>query len=289
MSEVNADQYFVPHKARWPIVGSIGLTATVLGAAHVLNSETTVTPWLMYAGLIIILVMMFGWFGEVIKESEEGLYNTGVDTSFRMGMIWFIFSEVMFFACFFGALFYARTLSVPWLGGEGTGLSTNEVLWNGYEGVWPTNGPAALGGHFEVLDPFHLPLINTMLLLTSSVTVTIAHHAMRANHRSQTVIWLVATVLLGAAFMYLQVTEYIEAYHLNLTLESGIYGSTFFMLTGFHGMHVTLGAIMLAVITVRVAKGHFKPDRHFGFEAVAWYWHFVDVVWLGLFIFVYIL
>lgn len=289
MSEVKADQYFVPHKAKWPIVGSVGLTTTVVGAAHLLNSETAMTPWLMYAGLLIMIIMMFGWFGEVIKESEAGLYNTDVDTSFRMGMIWFIFSEVMFFACFFGALFYARSLSVPWLGGEGTGLSTNDTLWNGYEGVWPTNGPGALGGKFEILDPFHLPLINTMLLLTSSITVTIAHHAIRVNNRMQTVIWLAATVLLGAVFMYFQVAEYIEAYHLNLTLESGIYGSTFFLLTGFHGMHVTLGAIMLAIITVRVAKGHFKPENHFGFEAVAWYWHFVDVVWLGLFIFVYIL
>lgn len=289
MSEANADQYFVPHNAKWPIIGSIGLTATVVGAAQLLNSETTMTPWLMYLGLLIMVVMMFGWFGEVIKESEEGLYNTAVDTSFRMGMVWFIFSEVMFFAGFFGALFYARTLSVPWLGGEGTGLSTNEVLWNGYEGVWPTNGPADMGGRFEILDPFHLPLINTMLLLTSSITITIAHHAMRVNNRKQTLIWLIATVLLGAIFMYFQVTEYIEAYHLNLTLESGIYGATFFMLTGFHGMHVTLGAIMIAIITIRVAKGHFKPENHFGFEAVAWYWHFVDVVWLGLFIFVYIL
>ncbi len=289
MSEANADQYFVPHKARWPIVGSIGLTATVVGAAQLLNSETAMTPWLMYLGLLIMVVMMFGWFGEVIRESEEGLYNTAVDTSFRMGMVWFIFSEVMFFAGFFGALFYARTLSVPWLGGEGTGLSTNEFLWNGYEGVWPTNGPADLGGRFETLDPYHLPLINTMLLLTSSITITIAHHAMRVNNRKQILIWLTATVLLGAVFMYFQVTEYIEAYHLNLTLESGIYGATFFMLTGFHGMHVTLGAIMIAIITIRVAKGHFKPENHFGFEAVAWYWHFVDVVWLGLFIFVYIL
>ena len=290
MSIASKDQYYVPHLAKWPIVGSIGLTVTFLGAIQALNSETSITPWMMYAGIGIILFMMFGWFSDVIKESEENLYNTQVDTSFRMGMVWFIFSEVMFFAAFFGALFYARTFSVPWLGGEGTGLSTNEVLWNGYEGVWPTNGPAELNGRFEIIDPYHLPLINTLLLLTSSVTITIAHHAIRAGNRSQTIIWLIATVLLGAVFVFYQVEEYVEAYQLlNLTLESGIYGSTFFMLTGFHGFHVTLGAIMIAIITVRVIKGHFKPESHFGFEAVAWYWHFVDVVWLGLFIFVYIL
>jgi cytochrome c oxidase subunit 3 len=290
MSEASKDHYYVPHLAKWPIVGSVGLTVTVLGAINLLNSENPGTPWALYLGFAIILLMMFGWFGEVIKESEENLYNTQVDTSFRMGMIWFIFSEVMFFGAFFGALFYARSFSVPWLGGEGTGLSTNEVLWTGYEGVWPTNGPGDLGGRFELIDPYHLPLINTLLLLASSVTITIAHHALRANNRSQTIIWLIATVLLGAIFLFYQVEEYIEAYtQLNLTLSSGIYGSTFFMLTGFHGMHVTLGAIMITIITIRVIRGHFKPESHFGFEAVAWYWHFVDVVWLGLFIFVYIL
>jgi len=290
MSELSKDQYYVPHLAKWPIVGSVGLTVTFLGAVQAMNSETSITPWVMYLGIAIILTMMFGWFGEVIKESEDNLYNTQVDSSFRMGMVWFIFSEVMFFAAFFCALFYARTFSVPWLGGEGTGLSTNEVLWNGYEGVWPTNGPGALNGDFEIIDPYHLPLVNTLLLLTSSVTITIAHHALRANNRSQTILWLVATVILGAVFLFYQAEEYIEAYqHLNLKLSSGIYGSTFFMLTGFHGMHVTLGAIMISIITIRVIRGHFKPQSHFGFEAVAWYWHFVDVVWLGLFIFVYIL
>ncbi len=255
MSELSKDQYYVPHLAKWPIVGSIGLTVTVLGAINQLNSENPGTPWVLYLGFAIILLMMFGWFGEVIKESEGNLYNTQVDTSFRMGMIWFIFSEVMFFAAFFGALYYARNFSVPWLGGEGTGLSTNEVLWNGYEGVWPTNGPADKGGRFEIIDPYHLPLVNTLLLLASSVTITIAHHALRANNRKQTIIWLIATVLLGATFLFYQVEEYIEAYqHLNLTLGSGIYGSTFFMLTGFHGMHVTLGAIMISIITITITN-----------------------------------
>ncbi len=289
MSEVNTEKYYVPHLAKWPIVGSVGISLLAIGAANMLNSDSGATPWMMYLGLAVILFMLFGWFGEVIKESEGGYYNKQVDTSFRMGMIWFIFSEVMFFAGFFGALFYARMFSVPWLGGEGTGLMTQEHLWAGYEGVWPTNGPGGLNGSFEIIDPYHLPLINTLLLLASSVTVTIAHHAVKANNRMQIIVWLILTVLLGATFLYYQAYEYMEAYqHLNLKLSSGIYGSTFFMLTGFHGMHVTLGAIMLTVITVRVIRGHFRPENHFAFEAVAWYWHFVDVVWLGLFIFVYI-
>jgi cytochrome c oxidase subunit 3 len=209
-----------------------------------------------------------------------------------MGMMWFIFSEVMFFAAFFGALFYARELVVPWLGGEGTKFLTNLLLWNHYDGVWPTNGPAALGpragGAFEVVPALGLPAINTAILLSSSVTVTIAHHALIVGNRNRLKFFLAATFLLGFTFVALQATEYHEAYtELGLQLGTGIYGSTFFMLTGFHGLHVTVGAIILTVIWFRVMKGHFTPERHFAFEAAAWYWHFVDVVWLGLFIFVY--
>ncbi len=288
MSQATESTYYVPHLAKWPIVGSVGLTLAAVGGALYLNGDTG--PWLLYAGLAVIVYMMFGWFGEVIAESEGGMYNQRVDTSFRMGMIWFIFSEVMFFAVFFGALFYARMFSVPWLGGEGTGYATGALLWQGYEGVWPTNGPANLGGEFETIPAFGLPLINTLILLTSGLTVTLAHHALKKSNRRALVGWLLATVVLGFTFVYLQATEYIEAYHeLNLTLGSGIYGSTFFMLTGFHGLHVTLGAIMLLVIAIRAMRGHFTPEHHFAFEAVAWYWHFVDVVWLALFIFVYIL
>ena len=204
--------------------------------------------------------MMFGWFRTVIGESIAGTYNKQVDTSFRMGMMWFIFSEVMFFAAFFGALFYARTLSVPWIGGEGDGALTNFFLWKGYAPAWPTNGPAAIGGTFETMPAWGVPLLNTLILLSSGVTITIAHHALRAGNRKQLLIWLGATVLLGALFLKFQAHEYIEAYtNLNLTLGSGVYGSTFFMLTGFHGLHVTLGAIMLTVIWLRCLKGHFDP------------------------------
>jgi len=239
-------------------------------------------------GLLAVTYMFVGWFGTVIGESQAGMYNDGVDRSFRMGMMWFIFSEVMFFGAFFGALYYTRQLSVPWLGGEGTKLLTNLFLWKDFEPAWPTNGPSAVGGAFETIPAFGLPALNTAILLTSGVTITIAHHALKAGNRGILKIFLAATFLLGFLFVYLQATEYAHAYHeLNLTLGSGVYGSTFFMLTGFHGLHVTIGAIMLTVIWLRTMKGHFTPQHHFAFEGVAWYWHFVDVVWLGLFIYVY--
>ena len=282
-----SDKYYIPHGSKWPAVGAVTLFVTMLGTAAVLNGSS-MGPWIAYLGLAGVAYMFFGWFGTVIDESQRGLYNAGVDRSFRMGMTWFIFSEVMFFAAFFGALYYARQLSVPWLGGEGSKFMTNLFLWEGFESSWPTNGPADVGGQFETIPAFGLPAINTAILLTSGVTITIAHHALKAGNRGILKIFLALTFLLGFAFVALQAEEYIHAYReLNLTLGSGIYGSTFFMLTGFHGLHVTLGAIMLLVIWLRVMKGHFTPTHHFAFEGVAWYWHFVDVVWLGLFIFVY--
>jgi cytochrome c oxidase subunit 3 len=282
--------YYVPHGTKWPIVGSFALFFTVFGAANWMNGHAGIGKGLMVLGIALLLVMLFGWFGTVIRESIAGFYNRKVDISFRMGMMWFIFSEVMFFAAFFGALFYARMYSVPWLGGEGDGAMTNAYLWGGYDAAWPTNGPANIGGRFETIPAWGVPLLNTLILLTSGITVTIAHHALRAGQRGRLLVFLGLTVLLGVLFLGFQAYEYIEAYqHHNLTLGSGVYGSTFFMLTGFHGMHVTLGAIMLAVIWFRCLRGHFDRDHHFAFEAVAWYWHFVDVVWLGLFLFVYVL
>jgi cytochrome c oxidase subunit 3 len=282
-----SDKYYIPHGSKWPAVGAVTLFVTMLGTAAVLNGSS-MGPWIAYLGLAGVAYMFFGWFGTVIDESERGLYNAGVDRSFRMGMTWFIFSEVMFFAAFFGALWYARHLSVPWLGGEGSRYMTNLFLWPGFEAAWPTNGPAGIGGDFETIPAFGLPAFNTAILLTSGVTITIAHHALKAGNRGILKIFLALTFLLGFAFVGLQAWEYVHAYQeLNLTLGSGVYGSTFFMLTGFHGLHVTLGAIMLLVIWLRVMKGHFTPTHHFAFEATAWYWHFVDVVWLGLFIFVY--
>jgi len=281
--------YFVPQGSRWPIFGSVAMFTIMFGVANWM-SDNEWGKWVFFTGLALMIGTLFGWFADVISESLRKYYSHQVDVSFRMGMLWFIFSEVMFFAAFFGALFYARMLSVPWLGGEGKGVATNNLLWNGYDAAWPTNGPASIGGHFETIPAWGVPLLNTLILLSSGVTITIAHHALRAGNRKQLLIWLGATILLGASFLWFQAHEYIEAYtKLNLTLGTGVYGSTFFMLTGFHGMHVTLGAIMLTVIWLRCASGHFTKDHHFAFEAVAWYWHFVDVVWLGLFVFVYVL
>ncbi|MBS1270321.1 MAG: Cytochrome c oxidase subunit 3 [Gammaproteobacteria bacterium] len=284
--------YYLPDPSPYPIIGSIGLFTLLSGFVLVLH-EGSIGPVLMALGAAIVVLMMFLWFGKVAAESEGGLYNNHVGMSFRMGMMWFIFSEVMFFGAFFGALFYARQLAVPW-------LAETDFLWPGYEGGWPTAGPegeamigiqkAAGPNQFSIIDPWHVPFWNTLILLSSSVTVTIAHHALKANKRVALIGWLAVTVVLGFLFLGLQMSEYVEAYrHLGLTLGTGVYGATFFMLTGFHGAHVTIGAIILTVVTIRCIRGHFSPDNHFAFEAAAWYWHFVDTVWVGLFIFVYVL
>jgi cytochrome c oxidase subunit 3 len=290
MAAQSSGAYYVPHGSAWPILGSVALFFLLGGAASLVNGDHTFGMIKFSIGLVLILVMLFGWFGTVIKESVGGLYNQQVDTSFRMGMVWFIFSEVMFFAAFFGALFYARIFAVPWLGGEGDGFATNSLLHPGFEAVWPTNGPGEVGGPFETIPAWGLPLLNTMLLLTSGLTITMAHWALKVGKRTALNVWMALTIALGLLFLYFQGVEYVHAYQeLGLTLGSGVYGSTFFMLTGFHGMHVTLGTIMLIVILFRCMAGHFTKDNHFGFEAVAWYWHFVDVVWLGLFVFVYVI
>ncbi|ALN83784.1 cytochrome c oxidase subunit III family protein [Lysobacter capsici] len=285
----DANIYFVPHSSRWPFLGSIGLFTTMIGVASWLNEVSWGKPT-FFVGIAMMIGVLFGWFGDVIRESVRGNYNKQVDVSFRMGMVWFIFSEVMFFAAFFGALFYARQFALPWLGGDGDGVMTNSLLWPEFSAAWPSSGPGGVGGTFETIPAWGLPLLNTLILLTSGSTVTAAHHALKGGHRKALLFWLGLTVLLGCVFLFFQAEEYIHAYtELNLTLGSGIYGSTFFMLTGFHGLHVTLGTLMLAIIWFRCLKGHFDKDNHFAFEAVAWYWHFVDVVWLGLFLFVYVL
>ncbi len=234
-------------------------------------------------GLLWFLFVLKSWFGDAIRESEGGMYGKNIDLSYRWSMGWFIFSEVMFFAAFFGALFYARTIAMPWLGDL-----NNKILWPDFAAVWPNTGPAGVVESFQTMGPWPIPTINTALLLMSGLTLTWAHHALLAGKRSQLIQGLVLTILLGAIFMCLQVYEYMHAYsELNLKLSSGIYGSTFFLLTGFHGFHVTMGAIMLTVVLIRVLKGHFTPDHHFAFEGAAWYWHFVDVVWLFLYVVVY--
>jgi len=277
--------YYLPAPSHWPIVGSVGMFLLLFGFASFLHGSSSL---IMIAGAAVIIFMLFGWFGTVINESLSGKYNNQVDTSFRMAMGWFIFSEVMFFAAFFGALFYARMYAIPWLGGSSNNVMTNELLWPAFEAVWPTNGPGDVGGTFQPMGPWGIPAINTLILLSSGVTVTWSHWGLKKGDRTQLILGLMATVALGFLFITLQAYEYYHAYHeLNLKLTTGMYGTTFFMLTGFHGLHVTLGAIMLFVVMIRAMKGHFSEEHHFAFEAAAWYWHFVDVVWLGLFVFVY--
>ena len=272
--------YFAP-PSHWPIVGSVALLAMAFGGVMLMNSIGG--GGIVFAiGVAILVYMLFGWFGTVIRESEGGLFNKQVDMSFRWSMSWFIFSEVMFFAAFFGALFYARVYSLPWLGD-----ADNKLLWPEFRAAWPSAGPY-LPPQFNAMHAWGIPALNTFLLLSSGVTVTFAHWALKMNNRKGLILGLLATVILGFTFLGFQIYEYVHAYaELNLKLTTGVFGSTFFMLTGFHGFHVTLGAVMLTVILARSIKGHFTADHHFAFEAVAWYWHFVDVVWLLLFVFVY--
>jgi cytochrome c oxidase subunit 3 len=280
--------YFIPSPSRFPAQASLGLFFVILGAGQWVNGA----GWGAYSlmlGMAIWLFTLYQWFGQAIRESESGLYSDRIDVSFRWSMSWFIFSEVMFFAAFFGALYWARVHALPMLGNL-----DHQVLWPDFKAVWPSAGggatasPAGIVEPFATMGPFWLPTINTALLLTSGVTLTIAHHALIANERAKTILWMWITVLLGVIFLVVQGYEYFYAYStLNLKLSSGIFGSTFFMLTGFHGFHVFVGMLMLLFITLRLQKGHFTPTRHFGFEGAAWYWHFVDVVWLGLYFLVY--
>ena len=276
--------YYVPAPSAYPIIGSTALLFLGSGAALTMN-KIELGYGLLAVGFAILIYMLFGWFGTVARESESGKFNSQVDKSFRWGMSWFILTEVMFFCAFFGALFYMRNLSIPWLTEESTVLGN--AFWSSYDGTWPTAGPG-VHEQFTPMGAWGLPAFNTLLLLMSGVTCTLAHHALKENRRDGLKKWLLATIFLGALFIGCQAYEYIHAYNdLNLKMTTGAYGSTFFMLTGFHGFHVTVGAIMLTVIYFRSVAGHFSPEHHFGFEGVAWYWHFVDVVWLLLFIFVY--
>ena len=284
----NTPYYFVPGPSRHPAMAAFGLFWVILGAGQWINGHDW-GKWSLLFGLLWWAFTLKQWFGDAIRESESGQYSDRIDLSFRWSMGWFIFSEVMFFAAFFGALFWSRGYSIPTLGSL-----DNALLWPDFNGLWPsvaagaTASPAGTVDAFATMGPWPIPTINTALLLTSGITLTIAHHALIAGHRAKTILWMWITVLLGITFLGFQGYEYFHAYHeLNLKLNSGIFGSTFFMLTGFHGFHVFVGMLMLLFITLRLMKGHFTPDRHFGFEGAAWYWHFVDVVWLGLYVLVY--
>ena len=280
--------YFVPAPSRFPAMTALSLFFVILGGGQWINGQGWGAYSVMF-GLALWAYTLQLWFRQAISESESGLYSDRIDVSFRWSMSWFIFSEVMFFGAFFGALYWTRLHAVPNLGSL-----DNAVLWPDFKAIWPsmqagiTASPAGVVEPFTTMGPWPLPTINTALLLSSGVTLTIAHHALLAGNRAKTIAFMWITVILGATFMGVQAYEYSHAYKdLNLKLSSGIYGSTFYMLTGFHGFHVFVGMLMLLFITIRLMKGHFTPQRHFGFEGAAWYWHFVDVVWLGLYIVVY--
>jgi len=280
--------YFVPHPSRHPAFAAFGLFFVIFGASQWINGAGW-AKWSLFFGLLWLFGVLFQWFRDAVRESEGGQYGRKIDLSFRWSMSWFIFSEVMFFGAFFTALWWMRSHSVPALGGL-----DNSLLWPDFKAAWPSTAVGATASPADIIDPFQtmgpwpLPTINTALLLTSGITLTIAHHALIAGNRAKTILWMWITVILGATFVCVQGYEYFHAYSdLNLKLSSGAYGSTFFLLTGFHGFHVIVGMLMLLFITLRLMAGHFTPQRHFGFEGAAWYWHFVDVVWLGLYVLVY--
>jgi len=274
--------YHLVNPSPWPFVGSVAATVMAIGAVTWMKGLFGLekgTSWVFWLGLAGVLYTMLGWWMEVIKESRKGDHTPVVSIGLRYGMILFIASEVMFFVAWFWvffemALFHeARTIS---------GIEEVRTAWSS----WPPAG-------VETLDPFHLPLVNTVILLLSGTTVTWAHHALQTGNRKGAIQGLILTIILGAAFTAVQAYEYNHILHENLffsenAANSGLYGSAFFMATGFHGFHVLVGTIFLLVCLLRLLAGQFTPQKHFGFEAAAWYWHFVDVVWLFLFAFIYV-
>lgn len=293
MSEQQYEKYYVPAQSPWPILGAIALFLMAVGAGNFVIEATKGKEghggWILLAGLAILFFMLIGWFKDQIHESMNGIHSRQLGRSYRQGMSWFIFSEVMFFAAFFGALFYARVISTQWLGGASNNAMTHEVLWPGFEAIWPLLKTPG-GTTTEAMGWYGLPLMNTIILLASSVTCHFAHVGLEQGNRKKLTLMLGITILLGISFLFFQVEEYVHAYReMGLTLQSGVYGNTFFMLTGFHGFHVTLGTLLLIIMFFRVLKGHFDAKNQFAFMAASWYWHFVDVVWVMLFFFVYIL
>ncbi len=271
--------YHIIDPSPWPLIGSIGAFVMAVGGVgwmqHMKGNEfhlfgvNIATPWIFFIGVLIVLYTMFSWWSDTIKEAHEGHHTRVVSLHLRYGMMMFIASEVMFFVAWFWASFDASLFP----------NEVHQVVRATYTGgVWPPKG-------IEVLDPFHLPLYNTIILLLSGTTVTWAHHALLNGDRKGLVNGLTLTVALGVLFTFVQAYEYM---HAPFDFKDSIYGATFFMATGFHGFHVIIGTIFLLVCLIRAIKGDFTPKQHFGFEAAAWYWHFVDVVWLFLFASIYV-
>jgi len=271
--------YHIIDPSPWPFIGSFGALVMAIGGVawmQYLNDGdfpifgyNIANPWLFFVGVAIVLYTMFGWWADTIKEGNEGHHTRVVSLHLRYGMIMFITSEVMFFVAWFWAFFDASLFP-----GETAQYARAEFTG----GIWPPKG-------VEVLDPFHLPLYNTIILLLSGTTLTWAHHALLKGDRRGLVNGLVVTVALGILFSFVQAYEYI---HAPFAFKDSIYGATFFMATGFHGFHVFIGTVFLLVCLIRAMRGDFTPKQHFGLEAAAWYWHFVDVVWLFLFATIYV-
>ncbi|HLW27523.1 MAG TPA: cytochrome c oxidase subunit 3 [Kiloniellales bacterium] len=258
--------YHLVDPSPWPLIGAFSGGFLATGMVVFMHTPTN---WMLFAGIFLVLLTMFGWWRQVVREAtHEGHHTPVVQIGLRYGMLLFIASEVMFFAAFFWAYFNVALFPDDPMHFERTAA---------IGGVWPP---------VDVLpfDPFDLPFLNTMILLLSGCTVTWAHHALRQGDRQGLLQGLGLTVLLGVLFSSLQAYEYS---HAAFGFREGIYSTTFYMLTGFHGFHVLVGTIFLAVCWLRAYAGHFKPNHHFGFEAAAWYWHFVDVVWLFLFVAIY--
>lgn len=274
-----------------PILGSVAIFLFLVGFLSWLH-KSTYAMYVGSTGVLLLLLTVVLWFGQVIKENMTTFRDDEqMDRSFRWGMAWFLFTEVALFAAFFGVLYYTRFISLSILGGTVGDEATHYLLWPNFSGAWPvlhTPDPSKFLGPKQVIGPWGLPAINTLILLVSGVTITLAHWALIEEKHKLAGFWQFLTILLGISFLCLQATEYMEAFtEHGLRLDSGIYGNIFFMLTGLHGFHVTLGTIMLCVILVRILLEHFDEHHHFAFEAVAWYWHMVDIVWLMLFVFVY--
>ena len=260
--------YHLVNPSPWPIIGAAAALVLAVGALMFMH-ELEGGVWVLVVGSIMTLAIMAVWWRDVINEGEHlGHHNSIVQLGLRYGMVLFIASEVMFFLAWFWAFFDASIYA-------GEAIQESRVAFTG--GHWPPDG-------VEVFNPWHLPLLNTIILLTSGTTVTWAHHALKENKRNGLIWGLVLTVILGVLFTCIQAYEYA---HAGFGFTDGIYSSTFIMATGFHGAHVIIGSIFLMVCLARSIAGHFKPDHHFGFEAAAWYWHFVDVVWLFLFFAIY--
>jgi cytochrome c oxidase subunit III len=285
MAEAHAKQhdYHLVNPSPWPIVGAVGALTLAVGLIMFFISKKAGTPhlWYVIPGLMIVIATMFGWWRDVIKEAHEGYETPVVQLHLRYGMILFIASEVMFFVAWFWAYF-----DVALYPDDAITYARTQVLG----GEWPPipsvdTGVAGLGSFKHTFDPWSLPFVNTLVLLTSGTTVTWAHHALLHNDRKGLVLGLACTVVLGILFTVCQAYEYM---HAGFGFANHIYGSTFFMATGFHGFHVIVGTIFLTVCLIRAIRGDFTPKQHFGFEAAAWYWHFVDVVWLFLFTCIYV-